>query len=97
MTEIPKTIAWYVKYRTQLWAGVFFIVGAFGGNVDRIKTWLPTTQYSNEEIVQELKTEIQILREDIDKLKKSQQIAVVHKTLDPSPDPSEQIQVIHYD
>jgi len=95
MTEIPKTIAWYVKYRTQLWAGVFFIVGAFGGNVDRIKTWLPTTQYSNEEIVQELKTEIQTLREDMDRLKKSQDIAVVHKTLDP--DSSEQVQIIHYD
>ena len=40
-----KYILWYLRYRVQIWSAVFFVVGIFGGNVDRIVKWIPTLNY----------------------------------------------------
>lgn len=33
--------AFYEKYKIQIWSTVFTVVGLFGGNVDRIKEFMP--------------------------------------------------------
>lgn len=40
--DLKKDIKWYLKYRNTIWNIIFFVVGVFGGNVDRIASWLPT-------------------------------------------------------
>ena len=39
-STLDKVIPFYVKYKTQIWTAIFFVVGLFGGNVDRLKPLL---------------------------------------------------------
>jgi hypothetical protein len=67
----PKMV-WYLKYRTQIWAAVFFVVGAVGGNVDRMRSAVPTLKYDA--------TTIETKLDQIDKM--SNQIIKMQETLD---------------
>lgn len=40
-STLDKVIPFYVKYRTQIWTAVFFVIGLLGGNVDRLKPLVP--------------------------------------------------------
>lgn len=51
---VPK-VKWYLKYRTQLWGGVFLVVGLLGGNVDRITAMLPSLKQDTTVIETKLK------------------------------------------
>ena len=51
---VPK-VKWYLKYRTQLWGGVFLVVGLLGGNVDRITAMLPSLKQDTTVIEAKLK------------------------------------------
>lgn len=51
---VPK-IKWYLKYRTQLWGGIFLVVGLLGGNVDRITAMLPSLKQDTTVIETKLK------------------------------------------
>lgn len=70
--EILKKGKWYFKYRGWIWGAVWFCVGLFGGNADRIKGYIPTLQYSTPEIQQklqkydELKQNYQKIRKELD-------------------------------
>ncbi len=70
--HVAPKVKWYLKYRTQIWAGVFFVVGAVGGNVDRLKTSVPTLKYDTATIEAKL--------DQIDKM--SDQIIKIQDTLD---------------
>lgn len=48
--RIIRDAKWYIRYRTTIWGIVWFIVGVFGGNVDRIVEKIPTLQYQQQEI-----------------------------------------------
>ena len=52
--RIVRDIRWYAKWRTTIWSTIWCAVGFFGGNVDRLMTYIPTLQYSNQEIKQKL-------------------------------------------
>ena len=74
--EIVGKAKWYLKYRTQLWAGVFMLIGIVGGNADRVKTWVPTLKYDTETIEQRLNQLDEIsdklikIQDKLDKLEK---------------------------
>jgi hypothetical protein len=70
--HVAPKVKWYLKYRTQIWAGVFFAVGAVGGNVDRLKTSVPTLKYDTATIEAKI--------DQIDKM--SDQIIKIQETLD---------------
>jgi len=48
--NIVKKAKWYVRYRTTIWGVVWFVVGVFGGNVDRIVEKIPTLKYQQQTI-----------------------------------------------
>ena len=68
MDDITGKVKWYIKYRTTIWGVVWFCVGLFGGNVDRMKDKIPTLQYSNQEVQQKLE-EYNLLKENLIKTK----------------------------
>ena len=45
MTKYRKYILWYMRWRTTIWSTIFFVVGLFGGNIDRIIEKIPTLKY----------------------------------------------------
>jgi hypothetical protein len=53
-TEIREKAKWYLTYRTQLWAGIFLLVGLVGGNVDRVRSFFPTLKYDTDTVTQKL-------------------------------------------
>jgi hypothetical protein len=67
--EVMEKGAWYLKWRTQIWSTVFFLVGVFGGNADRIVEKVPTLQYTTPEVQQKL-NEYNELKEKLIKMKK---------------------------
>jgi hypothetical protein len=48
MTDITDKVKWYVKYRSQIWATTFLIIGLLGGNVDRLKNAIPSLNTVDE-------------------------------------------------
>ncbi len=76
--EVVEKGAWYLRWRTTIWGVVWFAAGIFGGNADRIKDYVPTLKYSNEEIQQatdeynELKQKLLKAKEELDKAKEDE-------------------------
>ena len=68
---VPK-IKWYLRYRTQLWATIFFVIGIVGGNADRIHNTIPTLKYDTAELEQKL--------QQIDEI--SEQILKIQETIE---------------
>jgi len=74
--HVAPKVKWYLKYRTQIWAGVFFVVGAVGGNADRIKDSVPTLKYDTATIeakldkIDKMSDQIIKIQESLDNLKK---------------------------
>ena len=44
----PENLAWYIKYKQQIYGIVIFIFGALGGNVDRVTEFLPKSLDATE-------------------------------------------------
>lgn len=60
---VPK-IRWYLKYRTQIWSTIFFIVGVLGGSIATIQAWIPTLKTDTETVEKKLEK----IEEALDKL-----------------------------
>lgn len=72
---VPK-VKWYLKYRTQIWSTVFMIVGAVGGSVATIQSYVPTLKYDTVAIekklqqLDEVSDQLIKIQETLDKLSK---------------------------
>ena len=64
---MKEEIRWYIKHRTKIWSIIFLGVGLFGGNIDRIKSYLPSLNY-NVSPQSETKSEYKQLEMKIDYL-----------------------------
>lgn len=67
--EVVEKGRWYLRHRTKIWATVWFVVGIFGGNADRITEYVPTLKYGTPEIRQKLR-EYNELKEKLIETKK---------------------------
>ena len=52
--HISPKVKWYLKYRTQIWATIFMIIGAVGGSAATVQKYIPTLKYDNIEIERKL-------------------------------------------
>ena len=52
--HISPKVKWYLKYRTQIWAVIFFIIGTVGGNVATVQKYVPALKYDTVQIEQKL-------------------------------------------
>ncbi len=71
--QVVQKAVWYMKWRTTIWGAIWFAVGLFGGNADRIKENIPTLQYQQQGMQQtneELQQKLQIIKENLEKAKK---------------------------
>ena len=70
--KVVKRGKWYLKWRTTIWASVWFCVGIFGGNADRIAEHVPTLRYGTnleqEHDYEALKAKWLEAKEKLDKL-----------------------------
>lgn len=66
---VVEKAKWYVKYRTTIWGIVWFLVGLFGGNVDRAKDYVPTLKYSDKQVEQKVE-ELEFYQEKVQEISK---------------------------
>lgn len=65
--RIIRDVKWYIRYRTIIWSSLFFMIGFFGGNADRIASKIPTLRYSTPEVQQKLDT-LEEIKETLKKI-----------------------------
>lgn len=58
---VVKPLSFYFKNREKIWAGIFIVVGLVGGNVDRVREFVPDISLNNN-------SEIELLDKKVDDL-----------------------------
>ncbi len=58
---VAKPLSFYFKNREKIWAAIFIVVGLVGGNVDRVREFVPDISLNNN-------SEIELLDKKVDDL-----------------------------
>ena len=68
--HISPKVKWYLKYRTQILAAIFFIIGIVGGSVATVQKYVPTLKYDTATIEAKL-SQIDKMSEEIVKIQET--------------------------
>lgn len=67
-STIREKVRWYKTHRNKIWGGVLFVVGVFGGNVDRVNEFVNKARFRIHEDVELVKEKLTKLEERLSEL-----------------------------